>query len=169
MRQWVNASMRRTETQACLDPATHRPSDCDIIVLVWNQPALTRRCVESVLAHTRTPARLLLVDNGSDAPTQAYLASVASHGSVQVQTLRNDTNEGFARGMNRGLRASGAPWVCLLNNDTIVTPGWLTELPRATPAAASGSSEKPRMETAGPEGSLQQMANVYRQPEITIG
>ena len=54
------------------------------------------------------------------------------------------------------------------NWDTV--PGWLTELPLATPAAASGSSEKPRMETAGPEGSLpRQMANVFRQPEITIG
>ena len=97
-------------------------------MLIWNQPAFTRRCIESVLAHTRTPVRLLLVDNGSDAPTQAHLASVASRGSVQVQTLRNETNEGFARGMNRGLRASGAPWVCLLNNDTVVTDGWLERM-----------------------------------------
>jgi hypothetical protein len=54
------------------------------------------------------------------------------------------------------------------NWDTV--PRWLTELPQTSPAAASGSSEKRRMEAAGPEGPLpRRMADVFRQPEITIG
>ena len=101
---------------------------CDIVVLVWNQPRLTRRCVESLFAHTHVPARLFIVDNGSDAPTRDYLASLGSRGPIEVTLLRNETNEGFARGMNRGLAASRAPWVCLLNNDTVVTEGWLERM-----------------------------------------
>ena len=102
--------------------------DCDIVVLVWNQPAITRRCIESLFACTHRPVRLLIVDNGSDAPTRAYLATVVSQHSIEVIHLRSETNEGFARGMNYGLRTSTAPWTCLLNNDTIVTDGWLDRM-----------------------------------------
>ena len=102
--------------------------DCDIILLVWNQPAITRRCIESLFACTHRPVRLLIVDNGSDAPTREYLATVVSQGSIEVIHLHSETNEGFARGMNRGLRASTAPWVCLLNNDVILTEGWLDRM-----------------------------------------
>lgn len=102
--------------------------ECDIVLLVWNQPEATRRCIESLFACTHRPVRLLLVDNGSDAPTRTYLETVVSRGPVEVVHLRSETNEGFARGMNRGLRASTTPWVCLLNNDTILTEGWLDRL-----------------------------------------
>ncbi|GEM_PF-984592 len=98
---------------------------CDIILLSWNNPHLLKNCVESVLKNTDSPARLIIVDNGSDAQTVRYLQSLKGTASLPVEILYNPTNEGFAKGNNRGIRHSTAPYVCLLNNDTVVAPGWL--------------------------------------------
>jgi GT2 family glycosyltransferase len=37
-------------------------------------------------------------------------------------------NEGFVGAVNRGIVASTSPFVCLLNNDTVVSSKWLTKL-----------------------------------------
>ncbi|MBI4341814.1 MAG: glycosyltransferase family 2 protein, partial [Candidatus Omnitrophica bacterium] len=97
--------------------------------LSWNHLEETRPCLETLFGTTRTPCRLLIVDNASAPPVRAHLAAVTPRGSiVEVVLLQNETNEGFPRGMNRGLRASSAPFVCLLNNDLRFTDGWLEEL-----------------------------------------
>jgi len=102
---------------------------CDLVLLTWNQLELTRRCLESLFNTTDVPVRLLIVDNASEAPVREWLATVQSGGSVrEVLRLQNETNEGFSRGMNRGLRTSAAPFVCLLNNDLLFTEGWLREM-----------------------------------------
>lgn len=102
---------------------------CDMILLSWNQLEHVVRCVESLLRCTDVPSRLIIVDNASDEPVRAFLRSVKPSGAIQeVQLLQNETNEGFPLGMNRGMRASGAPYVCLLNNDLVFTPGWLSRM-----------------------------------------
>ncbi len=101
---------------------------CDIVIPIWNQPEMTARCLESVAACTREPVRLILVDNGSDAPTRELLDRFKAEGKIPTEILRNDTNLGFIKAVNRGIRAGKAPWVCLLNNDTVVTSGWLSEM-----------------------------------------
>src|SRR5207245_11399804 len=45
--------------------------------------------------------------------------------------IRNEDNRGFPAAANQGLRAATGRQVLLLNNDTIVTTGWLTRLLRA--------------------------------------
>ena len=102
---------------------------CDLVLLSWNHLEETRPCLASLVANTRLPVRLFLVDNGSEPEVRTFLASVKPQGQVQeVVLIQNETNEGFPRGMNRGIRASSAPFVCLLNNDTRFTAGWLEEL-----------------------------------------
>lgn len=102
---------------------------CDLIVLVWNRLDETRQCVASLLHHTDVSSRLLLVDNGSAEDTAEWLRTVRPAGHIaEVQVLHSNVNEGYARGMNRGLRAASAPYACLLNNDIVVTTGWLSEM-----------------------------------------
>lgn len=98
---------------------------CDIILLSWNNPHLLKNCVESVFKNTDSPARLIIVDNGSDPETVRYLRALKGTEILPVEVLLNTTNEGFAKGNNRGMKHSSAPYVCLLNNDTLVTRGWL--------------------------------------------
>ena len=102
---------------------------CDLILLSWNGLEELTPCLESLFRCTDVPCRLLVVDNASEEPVRAYLRTLAPRGAiVDVRLLQNETNDGFPKGMNRGLRASQAPSVCLLNNDLIFTDGWLSEM-----------------------------------------
>ena len=100
---------------------------CDIIIPIWNQPQYTRECIEHLVKNTRYPYRLILIDNGSDAATRDYLKALAIDGAEKV-LIRNESNLVFVKAVNQGLKASGAPYVCVLNNDTIPAPGWLENL-----------------------------------------
>ena len=103
--------------------------ECDIILLSYESPELLKKCVESVFEHTRENVRLIIVDNASKSPEVArYLNDLKGTENVAVQKLFNDENLGFAAGMNKGMKISDAPYVCLLNNDCEVTDGWLLEM-----------------------------------------
>jgi len=102
---------------------------CDLILLSWNHLEQTQPCLESLLETTRVPCRLFIVDNGSEEDVRRFLATVTPRGAIkEVAVLQNEANQGFPRGMNRGIMASTAPFVCLLNNDLRFTVGWLQEM-----------------------------------------
>ena len=98
---------------------------CDIIIPVWGQLGFTRDCVESIIKNTAYPYRLILVDNASDAQTMDYLEGLKGRDGLGVEIIRNDRNLGFVKAVNQGLKISRAPYVCILNNDTVPAPGWL--------------------------------------------
>ena len=102
---------------------------CDLVLLSWNNLEQTRSCLETLFSSTTVPCRLIIVDNGSEADVRGFLADVKPQGAIrEVVLLQNERNEGFPKGMNRGIRASKAAFVCLLNNDLLFTDGWLEEL-----------------------------------------
>lgn len=108
---------------------------CDIIIPIWNQAEITSRCLESLeRCAGEAPARLILVDNGSEQPTRDLLERHRRRRPDAVRVIRNEDNLGFIKAVNQGIRAATAPWVCLLNNDTVVTPGWLSEMLKAAEA-----------------------------------
>ena len=111
--------------------------DCDIVIPVWNQLSFTRDCVDSIKKNTGSGYRLVIIDNASDAETKSYLETLAEKEGDRVKLIRNEANVGFIKAVNEGLRASSSSFVCVLNNDTIVTKGWLKEMI----AVASGSKD----------------------------
>lgn len=101
---------------------------CDIIIPVWNQAQLTKECVEHIVKNTLYPYRLIIVDNGSQKETEEYLNDLSKDKGLCRALIRNETNLGFVKAINQGLRISNADYVCLLNNDVLVSKGWLTEM-----------------------------------------
>jgi GT2 family glycosyltransferase len=107
---------------------------CDIIIPVWDQVDLTRRCLDAIRNRTRVPYRLILIDNGSAAETRKYLEDLAGDSPSGVILIRNPENRGYLRAVNQGLSRSTAPYLCLLNNDIEVTGEWLERLLRFSKA-----------------------------------
>jgi len=97
-----------------------------IVMLSWNAADFTRLAVESIRAVTRYPHEIIVVDNGSDAPTLRVLESLAAEHGVRV--VYNGRNLGFGGGMNVGMAHARGDVVVILNNDVIVTEGWLEDL-----------------------------------------
>lgn len=100
---------------------------CDIIIPVWNELEATRSCLESVIKNTGFSYRLIIIDNASQQETAQYLDGLKDK-VRDFLLVRNNENLGFVEAINQGFKISGAEFVCLLNNDTIVTDGWLDEM-----------------------------------------
>jgi GT2 family glycosyltransferase len=103
---------------------------CDIVVPVWNQLGPTKDCLSSVFKNTSYPFRLIIVDNASDNAMRIYLEGLKAERDASVTLIRNERNLGFIRAVNQGIDASDANFICILNNDTIVTKSWLGEMVR---------------------------------------
>ena len=101
---------------------------CDIVIPVWNQLELTKVCLDSIKANTRVPYRLILIDNGSEDSARSYLESLRQDPDQDTVVIRNEENAGFVKAVNQGMRVSDAPYVCVMNNDTTATDGWLQEM-----------------------------------------
>ena len=99
-----------------------------IVILCYNNLQYTRNCVESILNNTAYPDyEIVLVDNASSDDTASYLKELDSkYENIIIQL--NDVNKGFAAGNNDGIRLATGDYIVLLNNDTLVTRGWLSNL-----------------------------------------
>jgi GT2 family glycosyltransferase len=71
----------------------------------------------------------VIVDNASEDETAMWLQDVARH-YPNVKVVLSHENLGFSGGNNLGVRECRGDYIILLNNDTVVTPGWLGRLVR---------------------------------------
>ncbi|GIP29940.1 hypothetical protein J23TS9_50700 [Paenibacillus sp. J23TS9] len=97
-----------------------------IVIPSYNQAEYLARCIESIETHTIEPYEIIVVDNGSTDETGDYLKKRAG----QLRYRQLETNRGFSGGVNQGLMMAKGDTIVILNNDTLVTPGWLTHMLR---------------------------------------
>jgi GT2 family glycosyltransferase len=98
-----------------------------VILVNWNGREVTLDCLASLLRATYPALRVLLVDNAS---TDGSVQEVRSR-YPEVEVLVMAANLRFAGGNNAGMRhalESSAEYLVLLNNDTVVDPGFLEPL-----------------------------------------
>lgn len=95
-----------------------------IIVPMYGQPLLTYTCLKSIHANTAPGSyEVLVVDDASPEVAAQELAAVTG-----VRFVRNETNVGFVHSCNKASALARGAILVFLNNDTIVTPGWLSAL-----------------------------------------
>lgn len=141
-----------------LNTGVKRKPQVSIVILTHNQLAYTQRCLESIIEHTEQDYELIIVDNHSTDGTVAYLKKLQSDKSdwpqcTAIRVIANHDNLGFARGNNQGLVAAQGQYVLLLNNDTVVTKNWLTNMLRTM-------NHKPKVGIVGP------MSNYVSGPQL---
>lgn len=99
----------------------------DIVVPVYGQMALFKRCVESIL-RTEPDAHLILVD---DCTPGDEIAELFDHwkDNSRITMARTPTNQGFIDACKFGANLGEAPFILFLNSDTVaISPGWLDKL-----------------------------------------
>ncbi|MEW6753673.1 MAG: glycosyltransferase family 2 protein [Candidatus Latescibacterota bacterium] len=119
-------------------------SDPVTIVIPHYRAAVLSECLESLYAHCDLPIRVLVVDDGGNAPSLQRAAACFP----QIEVLRNERRLWFAGSCNRGLAAVTTPYAVLLNDDTRVTPGWLGPLVAACQADSRTAACQPKLLSA---------------------
>lgn len=95
-----------------------------VIIPVWNGATDLPACLEALAAQTHAPLEIIAVDNASTDDSTTWIAT--HHPTVRL--LRNQENLGFGEACNRGLAEAKGEILILLNQDTVVRPGWAAAL-----------------------------------------
>jgi GT2 family glycosyltransferase/glycosyltransferase involved in cell wall biosynthesis len=102
----------------------HEKVEVSIIIPVFNQFQFTHACLASLQTiEERSAFEVIVVDDCSTDKTAELVPRMQG-----VVYLRNEKNSGFIFSCNRGAEQARGKYLFFLNNDTIVTPGWLTAL-----------------------------------------
>ncbi len=98
-----------------------------VIIPVFNNADMVRRCIESVLRWTNGPASLIVVDDSSG---EKEMDLVLQHyaGYERILIVRNPQNVGYTRSIAIGMHYAAGADVVLLNSDVEVGPRWLDGL-----------------------------------------
>jgi len=98
-----------------------------IVIPTFNQYRFTEQCIESIRKHTPEPVEIVFVDNGSKDGTPKRLRQLVK-ANENYHLVANKKNLGFAKACNQGISAASGEHILLLNNDVLVTEGWLSGL-----------------------------------------
>ena len=126
----------------------------NICIVTWNKLDLLRDCIQSVLNHTRYPNwQIIVYSNGCTDGTQDYLAELSGQDS-RIQSILAKDNDVFIIPNNKMFDLNEEADVVMLNNDTIVTRGWLQTLWAAAYNRTSTGIVGSKL--LNPDGSLQE-------------
>jgi FkbM family methyltransferase len=92
-----------------------------IIILNFNRLNDVRSCLESIRRNTPEPHEIIVVDNASTDGSLDYLRTLSD-----ITLVENPTNLGCPPARNQAIALAKGDFVVFLDNDTIVTPGWIT-------------------------------------------
>jgi rhamnosyltransferase len=121
--------------------------------------------------------RILIVDNGSDRPTQDVLDALEQEDGIVV--LRLGVNRGIGHALNRGIdyaRESGFSWMLTMDQDSVVSPTFVAAFQRAVerqpdirclaptlrPSGVGASGKATRVDYAITSGNLVNLAAFER-------
>jgi GT2 family glycosyltransferase/glycosyltransferase involved in cell wall biosynthesis/tetratricopeptide (TPR) repeat protein len=150
-------------------PDAYRPSVCDpgssapsatnapgpeaaprvsVVIPCFNHAELTLGCLQSLATHTAMAHEVIVVDNGSTDATRELAGLADDH----FRVVRNEENLGFGPACNQGAAMARGEYVLFLNNDTVVSAGWLEPLVAALDEDPDRAAVQPKL--VYPDGRL---------------
>ena len=105
-------------------PDEYRSSLVSVIIVNFNGKRFLQDCFSSILKQTYPSFEVILVDNASHDGSVEF---VQEH-FPPVKILVQKENLGFAGGSNAGIRQAHGEFILTLNNDTVITPDFISEL-----------------------------------------
>ncbi|MBI5804496.1 glycosyltransferase family 2 protein [candidate division TA06 bacterium] len=95
-------------------------SRISIVIVTWNSQDYICHCLDSLFSQNHD-LEIIIIDNGSMDSTLDILREYRT----RVTIIANQSNLGFARAVNQGLKLASGEIILLLNPDTVLTPGTL--------------------------------------------
>jgi len=93
----------------------------DIVIPSFNGRRLLEKNLPRVIKHSPSVNQIIVVSDGGQDETVSFLKKEYP----QVKIIRNQTNLGFTRSINKAIATSSADFVVLLNNDVYPTNNYL--------------------------------------------
>ena len=105
---------------------TKKP-DLSIVIVNFNTRKITHQCLESIYRSFRAyksknapTFEIILIDNASVKDDSASYFEAYAQKHKNIVYVANKTNTGFGPANNQGVKLAQAPYVLLLNSDTII-------------------------------------------------
>lgn len=95
-----------------------------ISILNWNGKKMTAECLKSLKKLKYQNYEVIVVDNGSEDGSVEFFKK----NFPDIHLVCHKENKGFTGGHNAAHRVMRGKYLCLLNNDMVVDPGWLKNL-----------------------------------------
>jgi glycosyltransferase involved in cell wall biosynthesis len=112
-----------------------------VVIPTYNRAKLLRVALESVLSQTVLPSEVVVVDDGSTDDTSEVVNEIARSSEGRVRLLVGPHRNERGKARNRGVEATGTPFVAFLDSDDVWLPSRLETQLRAwasTPSAGFG-------------------------------
>jgi len=97
----------------------HPDIKLSVVIPVKNNIELTKACIDSILKNTPSLGEIIIVDDESTTDDYQSLKN--------VRYIKNK-GEGVNAAWNTGINEANFPYICVCNNDILVTPGWAEPL-----------------------------------------
>lgn len=94
------------------------------VILNWNGRKRLAKCLASVEKIKYSPFEIVVVNNGSTDDSAEFLKK----NYPKIRVIEFKKNVGYARGKNTGVKKANGKYILALDNDTVVTPGFLSPL-----------------------------------------
>ena len=92
-----------------------------IIVPAIYRPDLTQVCIDSIRQYTSN-FELILVHEGEDDELKRIMKKGAD------MYIQNKIPKGYSGALNTGYKHATGEYICFMNNDVVVTPGWMDKM-----------------------------------------
>lgn len=108
-------------------PIKGTKSHVTIVTAIKDNLPYLKQCIEAVYLNTKTKFEYIIIDNGSGREVKEYLIAL-QHQQSNVHVITNSENKGYAYACNQGIKLARYNYICMLDADTYVAPGWLEKL-----------------------------------------
>ncbi len=101
-----------------------------VIILSYNTKNITERCLRRIIELLEKtndfPSEIIVIDNDSKDGSKHMLERFGEtvkknkNGNLQIKTIYNDSNVGYPKGNNQGVKYAAGDYILFLNSDVLV-------------------------------------------------
>lgn len=122
----LSNNTRETQSNSNMNSSAMTDPQVTLVVVPRERFSYTKESLESIYEHTDIPFKLVYVDGNSPTPIKRYLETQAQ--AKQFQLVRTNYYLSPNHARNIGLSYVDTKYLVFVDNDVIVSPGWLNAL-----------------------------------------